>query len=186
MTAQSRIPDISRRQFLQGSVGSLAALAAVAQLPLTPQPQDQPSSGPATTSSWASTVITDEPAVHVSQRLTFGSTADLVEHLRKDSVDGFIEEQLAPDAIDDSAIDDLLSEFQTLSLSNAEILANYREQAGLVIGELLAATILRAIYSRRQLYEIMVDFWTNHLNIYIGDGLAPSTQRTNSASGCAR
>lgn len=33
--------------------------------------------------------------------------------------------------------------------------------------ELVSATILRAAFSRRQLYELMVDFWSNHFNIYV-------------------
>src|SRR5438034_111196 len=37
-----------------------------------------------------------------------------------------------------------------------------------VIQELEAASLLRAVFSERQLFEIMVDFWSNHLNIYIG------------------
>jgi len=40
-----------------------------------------------------------------------------------------------------------------------------------IVAELQAAAILRAIASERQLYEIMVDFWSNHLNIFIGKGL---------------
>ncbi len=36
-----------------------------------------------------------------------------------------------------------------------------------VIEELQQATLLRAIYGERQLFEMMVDFWTNHFNIYI-------------------
>src|SRR6266545_747541 len=34
--------------------------------------------------------------------------------------------------------------------------------------QLHAAALLRAIYSERQLFEIMVDFWSNHFNIFIG------------------
>ena len=52
-------------------------------------------------------------------------------------------------------MDEMLSRFQTLHLSNAEIIKEYREQAGIVIGELQFATLLRAIASRRQLYEVM-------------------------------
>ena len=33
--------------------------------------------------------------------------------------------------------------------------------------ELMQATILRQVYSERQLFEVMVDFWSNHFNIYI-------------------
>ena len=68
-------------------------------------------------------------------------------------------------------MDEILSRFQTLHLSNAEIIEEYQEQAGIVIGELQFATLLRAAASRRQLYELMVDFWSNHFNIFIGDGV---------------
>ncbi len=34
--------------------------------------------------------------------------------------------------------------------------------------ELIASRILRAVYSERQLNEVMVDFWTNHFNVFIG------------------
>lgn len=36
--------------------------------------------------------------------------------------------------------------------------------------ELLQAKLLRAIYSERQLQEVMTDFWFNHFNVYIGKG----------------
>jgi uncharacterized protein (DUF1800 family) len=39
-----------------------------------------------------------------------------------------------------------------------------------VNGELMAAKILRATYSERQLDEVMTDFWFNHFNVYIGKG----------------
>jgi len=37
-----------------------------------------------------------------------------------------------------------------------------------IIAELQASRILRAVYSERQLQEVMVDFWTNHFNIFAG------------------
>jgi uncharacterized protein (DUF1800 family) len=37
-------------------------------------------------------------------------------------------------------------------------------------GELTEAKVLRAIYSERQLDEVMTDFWFNHFNVYIGKG----------------
>jgi uncharacterized protein (DUF1800 family) len=36
--------------------------------------------------------------------------------------------------------------------------------------ELVASRILRAVYSERQLQEEMVDFWSNHFNIFAGKG----------------
>jgi uncharacterized protein (DUF1800 family) len=39
-----------------------------------------------------------------------------------------------------------------------------------VVAELAMAKTDRAIYSERQLYEQMVDFWFNHFNVYAGKG----------------
>jgi len=39
-----------------------------------------------------------------------------------------------------------------------------------ITGELQMSRILRAIYSERQLQEVMVDFWTNHFNVFAGKG----------------
>lgn len=39
-----------------------------------------------------------------------------------------------------------------------------------LVAELQAARILRAVYSERQLQEVMVDFWENHFNIFAGKG----------------
>jgi uncharacterized protein (DUF1800 family) len=39
-----------------------------------------------------------------------------------------------------------------------------------VLGELAEAKLLRAIYSGRQLDEVMTDFWFNHFNVFIGKG----------------
>ena len=50
-----------------------------------------------------------------------------------------------------------------------------------IIDELQASRILRAVYSERQLQEVMVDFWTNHFNVFAGKGadrwLLPSYDR---------
>jgi len=37
-------------------------------------------------------------------------------------------------------------------------------------GELQMSRILRAVYSERQLQEVMVDFWTNHFNVFANKG----------------
>jgi len=39
-----------------------------------------------------------------------------------------------------------------------------------VVAELAMAKVDRAVYSERQLYEQMVDFWFNHFNVYAGKG----------------
>jgi uncharacterized protein (DUF1800 family) len=41
---------------------------------------------------------------------------------------------------------------------------------GRIGAELSQAKLVRAIYSERQLQEVMTDFWFNHFNVYIGKG----------------
>ena len=55
------------------------------------------------------------------------------------------------------------------------VIREYYLQNGLqlpqrITGELQASRILRAVYSERQLQEVMVDFWTNHFNVFAGKG----------------
>jgi len=40
----------------------------------------------------------------------------------------------------------------------------------LVIADLEEAKLLRAVYSERQLQEVLVDFWFNHFNVFAGKG----------------
>lgn len=56
-----------------------------------------------------------------------------------------------------------------------QALREYYLQNGLqlpqrISAELQASRILRAVYSERQLQEVMVDFWTNHFNVFAGKG----------------
>jgi uncharacterized protein (DUF1800 family) len=45
-----------------------------------------------------------------------------------------------------------------------------RRRDGAVLGELSQQKLLRAIYSERQLQEVLVDFWFNHFNVFAGKG----------------
>src|ERR1700752_5459014 len=67
-----------------------------------------------------------------------------------------------------------------------KVLQDYYRENGLqqpqrIMAELHASRILRAVYSERQLQEVMVDFWTNHFNVFAGKGadrwLLPSYDR---------
>lgn len=56
-----------------------------------------------------------------------------------------------------------------------KVIQEYYRENGLqqprrIIDELQASRILRAVYSERQLQEVMVDFWTNHFNVFAGKG----------------
>jgi len=52
-----------------------------------------------------------------------------------------------------------------------EILLAMNNPAGVVTGELAQAKLVRAIYSDRQLEEVMTDFWFNHFNVFADKGV---------------
>jgi uncharacterized protein (DUF1800 family) len=58
-----------------------------------------------------------------------------------------------------------------LAPKQKETLLAMNNPAGVVIGELAQAKLLRAIYSERQFEEVMTDFWFNHFNVFVGKGL---------------
>ncbi len=51
-----------------------------------------------------------------------------------------------------------------------EVLQAMNNPQAVVVGELSQAKLLRAIYSERQLEEVMTDFWFNHFNVFVGKG----------------
>jgi uncharacterized protein (DUF1800 family) len=56
-----------------------------------------------------------------------------------------------------------------------QAIAQYMRENGLespqrIMYELSSARVLRAVYSERQLQEVMVDFWTNHFNVFAQKG----------------
>jgi uncharacterized protein (DUF1800 family) len=57
-----------------------------------------------------------------------------------------------------------------LSPDQRETVQALTNPVAVVDGELQSAKLLRAVYSDRQLEEVLTDFWFNHFNIYIGKG----------------
>jgi len=51
-----------------------------------------------------------------------------------------------------------------------ETLLAMNNPQGVIVDELIQAKLLRAIYSERQLEEVMTDFWFNHFNVFVGKG----------------
>jgi uncharacterized protein (DUF1800 family) len=52
-----------------------------------------------------------------------------------------------------------------------ETLLAVNNPGGVVTSELAQAKLLRAIYSERQLEEVMTDFWFNHFNVFVDKGV---------------
>ncbi len=111
-------------------------------------------------------------AVYLLQsRTSFGVRQDQLARGRSVGPAAWIEEQLAPEALNDGGLEvALAAALPSLTMSLPELLAytnppapRYRAAA-----ETITATYVRQLLGPRQLFEVMVEFWTNHFNIDLG------------------
>ncbi len=108
-------------------------------------------------------------------RLTFGPRVEERARFVEIGLQAWVEEQLDFESIDDFSCDLQLSNFKTLNkdanelegISN-QLFDGYDRES--IPNELRQATLIRQLYSKRQLYEIMVEFWSDHFNIFIEKG----------------
>lgn len=105
---------------------------------------------------------------HHLNRLTFGPRPgdyDRINALADNAEEAaamFVEEQLHPERIHDSEGERAVRRLTTLQLPK-RALFEYKERH--LLEELVSGTLLRATFSQRQLFEVMVEFWTDHFNI---------------------
>lgn len=119
-----------------------------------------------------------DPDFHLLSRAAFGPWPGDVQRLKKMGREEWLEEQLHPEGINDAACDLRAERFESLYFSAGDA---YEFRKPVLRDEITRHSLLRAIYSRRQLYEVMVEFWTDHLNIDLEKGdciyLKPSDDR---------
>jgi uncharacterized protein (DUF1800 family) len=143
-----------------------------------------------------------EKVAHVLSRLTFGARAGDAERVSAMGVDRWLDEQLRPESIADSATDRALAPITVwsepvskagvppglpasyMSMSIADVKKDTtmfallkRNTSQIVISLQLddyfyAGKIIRAQTSERQLLEVITDFWENHFSVF--DGKMPS------------
>ncbi|HEV3142042.1 MAG TPA: DUF1800 domain-containing protein [Vicinamibacterales bacterium] len=144
---------------------------------------------------------------HILNRIGYGARPGDVEKVRAIGLDRYIDEQLHPDRIPDSAAASRLAGLTSITMNSREIAEKYerpleelrrqraangrqdappargagapgvsndappamqdpvQQRAQAVVLELSEQKILRAIYSERQLQEVLTDFWFNHFNV---------------------
>ncbi len=130
-----------------------------------------------------------EIAFHVLNRLAFGPRPGGVDDLLRRGWMAWAIEQLDPEKLDDAELEQRVRGLcPSLHMSCTEVVDAYRperpkDRAELTPGEQLAfqqeanrlrakamreiqdAVLLRAALSRRQLFEVMANFWRNHFSI---------------------
>jgi len=104
-------------------------------------------------------------SAHLLNRLTWGPRPGDYRRIETIGVDAFIAEQLDPGVIDDRGCDRRAASIETVHEPAAEL---YEYDAQQLLTDLTRQKLIRGVYSRRQLFEVMVDFWSDHLNIASG------------------
>src|SRR5579862_2307764 len=156
----------------------LSVAAAFVSLPAMPRP------------ALATAEPADRQMLHVLDRLAFGPSEDDLRHVQSIGIERYIAEQLANDLADPPDLTRQLGSLGTLKLDPVQLFRQYRpllpsdgvkrtpemlkaqrQRARIIRVEASLARIWRALYSRRQLQEVMVDFWYNHFNVFAGKGL---------------
>jgi uncharacterized protein (DUF1800 family) len=173
---------ISRRQYIAG----VSTLVASTMVP----PLDEP---PEARAELSTELHAPPPEVIALHRMGFGPRSGDIDRVRRMGLDAYIDEQLNPETIDDSACDTRLSaarlriayvdgnthrtvdELRPLTCLQAPItalwpLGDWRvslpwQERMRPAEEVRVATWIRAAYSRRQLQEVLIHFWHNHFHV---------------------
>ncbi len=112
----------------------------------------------------AKTIQKAEPALLFLKRSSYGVKKEDYDHINKIGIKDYLEEQLAVDEIEDEIADKKLIALNILNINRHDLFA-VRNLESRAYKALLKAFILRRVYSRKQLYEKMVEFWSDHFNI---------------------
>ncbi|WP_433792035.1 DUF1800 domain-containing protein [Actinoplanes sp. CA-252034] len=150
-------------------VGGIAAAGAATALTT-----GTPTAAAAAEPSPAGLLPTD-PLLHLLRRATFGPSPASIAEIRRLGATAWLDRQLGPSAIADPVADGVVARLPLARLSTAEIRS--RVAAGTLkqyswdpMWQLSWAAVARAIWSERQLHEVMTDFWSNHLNVTCPQG----------------
>jgi uncharacterized protein (DUF1800 family) len=144
----------------------------------------------------ASPALADDPAaaakvLHAVNRLTYGPAPGDLARVAGMGVAAFIAAQLDPDSLDEPpALAEALGRLPTEAMDTVALFREYGpgaasgspagpeamrrtfDRAGLVALEAARARLTRAILSKRQLYELMVAFWSDFFSLGAKKGLA--------------
>ena len=182
--AGTAVKNSTRREFIAASAGAVALSAAIfrsTQGLFTQMGQlagigvERPLDGRLTPPRAGEI----DPVSHALSRLTFGPGPGDHARVTAMGVQAFIEEQLAPEKMDDSLCERATARF--CDVGYEPLGEHYDEDPEALPPVLRRVTLLRAIYSERQLFEVMCEFWSDHFNIDPGKGDCRWTKTTDDA-----
>lgn len=113
----------------------------------------------------AKDILPQEIDIRLINRTSFGIRQEDVERVRLIGLEAYFAEQLDPASIDDSEVESMIDAlFPAIQAPLSEIVSMNPFEAAV---QLQSANLVQALFSKRQLFEVMVEFWTNHFNINI-------------------
>jgi hypothetical protein len=106
----------------------------------------------------------------IVNRLSYGARVEDLTRAAELGIQNWVREQVEYTSVPDDACSFRMRQFKTLDLSTNDLFdlsdEIFDNQDKLTVpDELRQATLMRQTYSRRQLYERMVEFWSDHFNI---------------------
>jgi uncharacterized protein (DUF1800 family) len=96
-------------------------------------------------------------------RATFGWNRESIALIQTIGAESWVGRQLEAGEPEDEVLLGTLSRLEVLHMQAAELQDQPQHE---VLRQLQQGALLRAIYSKNQLHEVMVDFWTNHFAIF--------------------
>lgn len=133
------------------------------------------------TQGWANTgaSLPDlDPVVHFLRRTSFGIRPADLTAIRASGIDVYLETQLGPAPADDLAHPTAVAGFPIAHLdataywrvvfpdARAPATGDFAGHWPAIAAQVVGNALYRALFSKQQLFEVMVQFWSNHLNTY--------------------
>lgn len=157
--------EYSRRAFLRGAAG-VALFATSSCEKLEDWLGMGPEEGPVVPPSGDEVDLVS----HVLNRVTFGPTPSEYARVKsladdeKSGVEAYLDEQLDPENIEDKRAYRAVRRLEAIHAPLGEL---YEYKEAYLLEQLTRATLIRATQSKRQLFEVMTHFWSDHFNIDI-------------------
>ncbi|MEM7125423.1 MAG: DUF1800 domain-containing protein [Chloroflexota bacterium] len=105
------------------------------------------------------------PVHHLLNRMSWGVRPSELSRAQSMGYEATLEEQLAYEQIDDSATNKLIQRNAAILSLDRHAIHRMDDSEWRSHFALIKGMVLRAVHSQRQLFERMVEFWTDHFNI---------------------
>ena len=167
----------NRREFLRIVARGLGYSAVAAVLPACGGSDSGSDDDEDSSSNQSSKKAIPKPSREYTtlKRISFGPHRDEMASIETLGIDAYIEQQLDHLNINDGTLEaDIQALFPLINQTAAQLYAGFPDNIFDVATQMIAATQYRQMFSKRQLFEVMVEFWGDHFNIHLINGLGPT------------